>query len=87
MNHRPSAAVRGLDFDQLARGFSPLATGLAFLPMTGAIALTSINVQTRVMPHTGAKPLVTVGMTLGMIATLGFIRNGFSVPAGFCVTA
>jgi MFS family permease len=39
--------------------FSPLATGLAFLPMTGAIALTSINVQTRVMPHTGAKPLVT----------------------------
>jgi EmrB/QacA subfamily drug resistance transporter len=55
-------------------GFSPLTTGLAFLPMTGAIALTSINVQTRVMPHTGAKPLVVVGMTLGVIAMLVFTR-------------
>src|SRR5665811_1004862 len=29
-------------------GFSPLATGVAFLPMTGAIVLTSTTVQTRV---------------------------------------
>jgi predicted MFS family arabinose efflux permease len=55
-------------------GFSPLATGLAFLPMTGAIAVTSINVQTRVLPRTGARPLVVIGMTLGMIAMLVFTR-------------
>jgi predicted MFS family arabinose efflux permease len=55
-------------------GFSPLATGLAFLPMTAAIAVTSITVQTRVMPRTGAKPLVAVGMTLGVIAMIVFTR-------------
>jgi predicted MFS family arabinose efflux permease len=54
--------------------FSPLITGLAFLPMTGAIAVTSINVQTRVMPRTGARPLVIAGMTFGMVAMLVFTR-------------
>jgi EmrB/QacA subfamily drug resistance transporter len=55
-------------------GFSPVETGLAFLPMTGAIAMTSITVQTRVLPHTGAKPLVAVGMTLGVMAMVVFTR-------------
>jgi EmrB/QacA subfamily drug resistance transporter len=55
-------------------GFSPLATGLAFLPMTGAIAVTSITVQTRVLPRTGARPIVVVGMAFGVIAMLVFTR-------------
>jgi EmrB/QacA subfamily drug resistance transporter len=49
-------------------GYSPLRTGLAFLPMTVMIVLTATTVQTRVLPRTGAKPLVVTGMTLGIIA-------------------
>src|SRR5438270_2726273 len=45
-------------------GFSPLTTGLAFLPMTGMIVVTATTVQTRVLPRTGAKPIVATGMTL-----------------------
>jgi EmrB/QacA subfamily drug resistance transporter len=55
-------------------GFSPLKTGLAFLPMTGMIVLTATTVQTRVLPRTGAKPLVMAGMTLGVVAMILFTR-------------
>jgi EmrB/QacA subfamily drug resistance transporter len=53
-------------------GFSPLKTGLAFLPMTAMIVLTATTVQTRVLHRTGAKPLVMAGMTLGLLAMLLF---------------
>jgi EmrB/QacA subfamily drug resistance transporter len=55
-------------------GFSPLTTGLAFLPMTVMIVLTATTVQTRVLPRTGAKPIVIVGMVLGLIAMILFTR-------------
>ncbi len=55
-------------------GFSPLTTGLAFLPMSGMIVLSSTTVQTRVLPRTGAKPIIVVGMTLGLIAMILFTR-------------
>ena len=55
---------------QLNLGFSPLVTGLAFLPMTAMIVLTATTVQTQVLPRTGAKPLVTTGMGLGVVAML-----------------
>jgi EmrB/QacA subfamily drug resistance transporter len=51
-------------------GFSPLVTGLAFLPMTAMIVLTATTVQTQVLHRTGAKPLVTTGMGLGVVAML-----------------
>jgi EmrB/QacA subfamily drug resistance transporter len=54
--------------------FSPLTTGLAFLPMTGVLVATSVTVQTKALPRTGAKPLVMVGMTLGMIAMILLTR-------------
>ncbi|MGH2865601.1 MAG: MFS transporter [Solirubrobacteraceae bacterium] len=59
---------------QQSLGFSPLKTGLAFLPMTGAIVLTATTVQTRVLHRTGAKPLVVVGSTLGIVAMIVFTR-------------
>ncbi|MGO9903959.1 MAG: MFS transporter [Solirubrobacteraceae bacterium] len=59
---------------QLTLRFSPLTTGLAFLPMTGLLVATSVTVQTRVLPRTGAKPVVMIGMTLGVIAMLIFTR-------------
>jgi EmrB/QacA subfamily drug resistance transporter len=60
-------------------GFSPLTTGLAFLPMTITIVLTAPTVQTRVLHRTGAKPLVAAGMTLGAIAMIVLTRV---TPAG-----
>jgi EmrB/QacA subfamily drug resistance transporter len=59
---------------QLTLRFSPLTTGLAFLPMTGLLVATSVTAQTRVLPRTGAKPLVMAGMTLGVIAMIIFSR-------------
>ena len=55
-------------------GYSPLKTGLAFLPMTVMIVLTATTVQTRVLGRTGAKPIVVTGMSLGIIAMLLFTR-------------
>jgi EmrB/QacA subfamily drug resistance transporter len=54
--------------------FSPLTTGLAFLPTTAVIVVTSVTVQTKVLPRTGAKPLVMSGMTLGVVAMLLLTR-------------
>ena len=55
-------------------GYSPLLTGLAFLPMTAMIVATSVTVQTRILHRTGARPLVMGGMTLGAIAMLLFTQ-------------
>jgi EmrB/QacA subfamily drug resistance transporter len=55
-------------------GFSPLKTGLGFLPMTALIVLTATTVQTRVLHRTGAKPLVMAGMAIGVVAMLLFSR-------------
>ena len=61
-------------FLQQQLGLSPLTTGLAFLPLTGVLVVTSTTVQTRVIQHTGVKPLVLAGMTLGAIAMFLFTR-------------
>jgi EmrB/QacA subfamily drug resistance transporter len=61
-------------FLQQQRGLSPLTTGLAFLPLTGVLVVTSTAVQTRVIERTGAKPLVLAGTALGAIAMFLFTR-------------
>jgi EmrB/QacA subfamily drug resistance transporter len=55
-------------------GYSPLKTGVAFLPMTAMIVLTATTVQTRVLARTGAKPIVITGMTLGIVGMLLFTQ-------------
>lgn len=55
-------------------GFSALTDGLAFLPMSVTIAVTSMTVQTRVLPSTGAKPIFTTGMALGALAMILLTR-------------
>jgi hypothetical protein len=55
-------------------GYSPVQTGVGFLPMTIMIVLTATTVQTRVLARTGAKPLVVTGMTLGSVAMLLFAQ-------------
>ncbi len=59
-------------FLQAQRGLSPFTTGLAFLPLTGVLVVTSTTVQTRVIQHTGVKPLVLTGTALGAIAMFLF---------------
>ncbi len=59
---------------QLTLKFSPLTTGVAFLPLTAVLVVTSVTAQTRVLPRTGPKPLVMAGMTLGTIAMIVFTR-------------
>jgi predicted MFS family arabinose efflux permease len=61
-------------FLQEQLGLSPLMTGLAFLPLTGILVVTSTTVQTRVIQHTGVKPLVLGGTTLGALAMFLFTR-------------
>src|ERR1041384_2638273 len=50
-------------FMQQNLGYSPLQAGVAFLPMPLMIFLVAPNVQTRVLPRTGARPIVMTGMT------------------------
>ena len=57
-------------FMQQNLAFSPLKTGLAFLPLTVVLVITSTTVQTRVIERTGVKPLVLLGMALGVVGML-----------------
>jgi predicted MFS family arabinose efflux permease len=53
---------------------SPLTTGVAFLPMTALIVISSTTAQTRLLPRTGAKPLIVTGMALGLVSMLLLTR-------------
>jgi MFS family permease len=55
---------------QDTKGFTPLETGLAFLPLSFSIGPTVGIVSTRVLPRTGPRPLVPAGM---LIAGLGMV--------------
>src|ERR1700752_4888388 len=61
-------------FMQLNLAFSPLKTGLAFLPLSAVLVITSTTVQTRVIGRTCVKPLVVLGMTLGVVGMLLFTQ-------------
>jgi EmrB/QacA subfamily drug resistance transporter len=43
-------------------GFSPVATGLAFLPMVGALMVCANVCTVLLMPRVGPRPLITLGM-------------------------
>src|SRR5262249_10014025 len=61
-------------FMQQQLSLSPLTTGLAFLPLTAVLIVASTTVQTRVIQHTGVKPIVLIGMALGAIGMFLFTR-------------
>jgi EmrB/QacA subfamily drug resistance transporter len=61
-------------FLQQQLGLSPLTTGLAFLPLTAVLVVTSTTVQTRVIQHTGVKPVVLTGTALAALAMFLFTR-------------
>jgi EmrB/QacA subfamily drug resistance transporter len=47
---------------QQTAGYSPLVTGVAFLPLSGGLIAVSNLSTTRLMPRVGPKPLVAFGM-------------------------
>ncbi|HEX3783986.1 MAG TPA: MFS transporter [Pseudonocardiaceae bacterium] len=53
---------------QRSLGYSPLRTGIAFLPLVAAIIIAATIATSRVMPRTGPKPLVVAGMLLAALA-------------------
>jgi EmrB/QacA subfamily drug resistance transporter len=61
---------------QQTLGFSPLTTGLAFMPMMAVIIPVGGIAQTRLMPRYGARPLVTIGMLLIAAAMIMFTGVG-----------
>jgi EmrB/QacA subfamily drug resistance transporter len=48
-------------------GFSPIQSGLAFLPMTVAIMISATTSQTQLLPRFGARPLIGIGLALGAV--------------------
>jgi len=55
-------------------GYSPITSGLAFLPMSAAIIATATTATTRLVPRVGPRPLVATGMTLASGAMLWFAQ-------------
>jgi EmrB/QacA subfamily drug resistance transporter len=66
---------------QQTRGYSPVSTGLAFLPMTAVIMVSSIIATTRLRGRFGPRPLVAVGMVLG--ATGMFMLTGLDLHSTY----
>lgn len=61
-------------FLQQNLGFSPVTTGLAFLPMIAGIMISAMSASTRLLPRLGPRPLVPTGMVLagaGMVFLTG----------------
>jgi EmrB/QacA subfamily drug resistance transporter len=50
--------------------FSPIESGLAFLPMTFAIMFSATSAQTKLLPKIGARPLVGAGLVLGAVGMI-----------------
>jgi EmrB/QacA subfamily drug resistance transporter len=61
---------------QRTLGFSPIQTGLAFLPMSAAIIFTANLVSQRLLPRFGPRPHMVIGMLLGAVAMLVLTQLG-----------
>jgi EmrB/QacA subfamily drug resistance transporter len=55
---------------QQSLGYSPVRTGLAFLPMIGALVATSTSSSTLLLPRIGPRPLIAAGLGLAAIGML-----------------
>ena len=53
---------------QQTLGFTPIQTGLAFLPMSALIIATATTATTKLVPRVGPRPLVSTGMVLAAVA-------------------
>jgi EmrB/QacA subfamily drug resistance transporter len=68
-------------FMQQTLGFSPLVSGLAFLPMVAIVMPVGAIGQTRLLPRFGPRPLVAAGMLLSAAGMLMF--TGVTVDSSY----
>ncbi len=61
---------------QLTLGYSPITTGLSFLPMIGMLVLAAQLGTNLLVPRLGPKVMVPFGMTLGTVGMLLLTRLG-----------
>ena len=61
---------------QQTLGYSPVRTGLAFLPMVAALMVTATLATARLAPRFGSRPLVPVGMLLAAAGMFLLTRLG-----------
>jgi len=57
-------------FLQETMGFSPVKTGLAFLPMIACLMVSAMSASTKLLPRFGPRPLVPTGMVLAMVGMI-----------------
>ena len=55
-------------------GYSPLRTGIAFMPLVVALSLSASFASARLLARTGPRPLVPTGMVLAMMGMILFTR-------------
>jgi predicted MFS family arabinose efflux permease len=66
---------------QQGLGFSPIESGLAYLPMVAAIMVTATSSSTKLLPRIGPRPLIPTGMAL---AALGLVYlTGIQVDSSY----
>jgi hypothetical protein len=61
---------------QCIRGYSPITTGLAFLPLTAAVMITAVVGMTKLQGRFGPRPLAVGGMLSGAAGMLILSRLG-----------
>jgi len=61
---------------QQTLGFSPVVTGVAFLPMIACLMVSSITSNVRLMPRTGPRPLAPAGLLLAVLGLVLLTRIG-----------
>ncbi|HEV7883469.1 MAG TPA: MFS transporter [Solirubrobacteraceae bacterium] len=61
---------------QQTLGFSPIKTGLAFLPMTFAIVISATSSSTTLLPRIGPRPLIGTGMVTAAVGMLTLTSVG-----------
>jgi EmrB/QacA subfamily drug resistance transporter len=59
---------------QLTKGFSPIETGLAYLPMTVGIVVSATLANNIFLAKVGPRPLLVIGMVLGALAMAWFAQ-------------
>ena len=59
---------------QSVKGFSPIVTGVSFLPLTAGIVVASTSANIALLPRTGPRPLIAIGMACGAVGMFSFSR-------------
>ncbi len=64
---------------QQTRGYTPIQTGLAFLPMTVVVMVTAVTATTKLRDRVGPRVLVFSGMVMGAVGMLILTGLGVSL--------